>query len=477
MIVSVLLLFIIITGNIIAFMSCKDNTIDTGAENNIQKINNDTENINDADADIIETPVNDLYSHGVMGKGVGINPGRVVWAHNPDSYSWNGNGYWWNINNFNYDIIQKMMDDSIKNLAGSEDIKEAWDLIFKYFNERHGKNDTGYAAGQKIVVKVNMNAMGSDIKGQTNGSFTAPIPVKALLVSLVQSAGVVPSNITVMDPSRAIPDYMQEICGTGILNGIKFLYNDGNAKNYPEMDMNFPIIWSENFEGETSYLPKCLTEADYFINFANLKGHDLAGVTLTAKNHFGTIMNSSKSNPPQAANIHGFVTAHDYSFGEGWTWKQRPMNTYSVLVDFIANINIGGKTLLYLLDAFIVAPNQSVQLSGNMKWKQPPFNDDWPSSLFVSQDPVAIDSVAVDFLMSEPTFQYYNEMKNGKMTHENYIHEAAQVNDAPSGTVYKNGAGEIVVNLGVHEHWNNSTDRQYSRNLGKDEGVELIKVE
>ena len=44
----------------------------------------------------------------------------------------------------------------------------------------------------------------------------------------------------------------------------------------------------------------------------------------------------------------------------------------------------------------------------------------------------------------------------------------------PSGTAYYNGNGERVENLGVHEHWNNSQDKQYSRNLGASEGIELI---
>jgi hypothetical protein len=30
--------------------------------------------------------------------------------------------------------------------------------------------------------------------------------------------------------------------------------------------------------------------------------------------------------------------------------------------------------------------------------------------------------------------------------------------------------------LGVHEHWNNPQDKQYSRNLGTGDGIELIKV-
>jgi hypothetical protein len=33
--------------------------------------------------------------------------------------------------------------------------------------------------------------------------------------------------------------------------------------------------------------------------------------------------------------------------------------------------------------------------------------------------------------------------------------------------------GKPVASLGVHEHWNNPVDKQYSRNLGKREGIEL----
>ena len=35
------------------------------------------------------------------------------------------------------------------------------------------------------------------------------------------------------------------------------------------------------------------------------------------------------------------------------------------------------------------------------KWQTPPFNDDWPNSLFAALDPVAIDSVCYDFLLAE----------------------------------------------------------------------------
>jgi hypothetical protein len=54
------------------------------------------------------------------------------------------------------------------------------------------------------------------------------------------------------------------------------------------------------------------------------------------------------------------------------------------------------------------------------------------------------------------------------------MHEAALADKAPSGTVYDpSQEGKPVASLGVHEHWNNATDKQYSRNLGKREGIEL----
>lgn len=411
----------------------------------------------------------------VLGEGVGVNPGRVVWAHDPDSVDWDGSGYWWNINNFNQDIIQDMVDNSVTALAGKDNTEQAWEALFKYHNNTRGKGETGYKAGEKIAIKVNMNGV-TDSKGQTNMGFTAPAPIKALLLSLVRHAGVKPSDITVYDASRVIPDYMQTLCGTGELDGVNFKYMDVGGKNDCVADTAFPVIWSESFKGETCYLPTCLTQAEYLINFASLKGHELAGVTLTAKNHFGTIMNSSRINPPQAANIHGLVAANYYDGGTDWTWEQREMGAYNVLTDFIANKNIGGKTVLYLLDAFICAPTNGAQITGKMQWKSAPFNGDWTSSLFISQDQVAIDSVGVDFLMNEPSIAEYKDIFKKGTTLENYLIEAALADSPPSGTEYKDGAGKKVSSLGVNEHWNNAEDKQYSRNLGKDYGIELTVI-
>lgn len=94
----------------------------------------------------------------------------------------------------------------------------------------------------------------------------------------------------------------------------------------------------------------------------------------------------------------------------------------------------------------------------------------------MSQDPVAIDSVGADFLINEPTVINNNSALKDNPTVENYLHEAGLIADASSGTTYTNGNGKKVTNAGVHEHWNNSEQKQYSRNLGKNEGLELVYI-
>jgi len=60
---------------------------------------------------------------------------------------------------------------------------------------------------------------------------------------------------------------------------------------------------------------------------------------------------------------------------------------------------------------------------------------------------------------------------------DSYLLEAAKANNPPSGTLYDpEHDGTILTSLGVLEHWNNATDKQYSRNLGKKNGIELVSL-
>lgn len=398
--------------------------------------------------------------HKPYGTGVGAMPGRVVWSHNPESVDWDGNGYWWELDNFDEDVIQKMVNDSIAYLGGKGTVAEGWKVLFRNRNERNGKSGS-YVKGQKIAIKANINGsavMDDDTSGETTMSYTNPVLLKTLLISLVKNAGVSPPDITVYDVSRLFPEYMMEMCTDGILDGVRFVDRNTGAANE-----NIPINWSYEFSGKVNYVPTCVTEADYVINLANLKGHSY-GITLCGKNHFGSFINGNTMRPPEGANLHQWLTKNE-------------MGIYSPIVDLMVNEQYGEKTVLYMLDAIICAVSEGSTTTGeNTKWQQAPFNNDYTSSVFVSQDPVAIDSVGADFLMNEPTVVNNNSALKENPNVENYLHEAGLIADAPSGTIYMNGNGKKVTNAGVHEHWNNSTQKQYSRNLGKTEGIELVYI-
>ncbi len=398
--------------------------------------------------------------HEPYGRGVGVMPGRVVWAHEPDSVNWDGSGYWWEIEHFDEAVIQKMVDSSVAALAGASTAAQGWEALFTDINERRNRSG-GYKAGEKVAIKANINGsavMDDDTSGETKMSYTNPVLLKTLLLSLVNEAGVSPESITVYDVSRLFPDYMVEMCSEGVLSGVKFVTRDNGVA-----DENAPIVWSHEFSGKVNYLPTCVTEAAYVVNLANLKGHSY-GVTLCGKNHFGSFINGNAMRPPEGANLHQWLTKSE-------------MGIYSPLVDLMANADLGGKTVLYMLDALICAPSEGASITGsNSRWRQAPFNKDYTSSIFVSQDPVAIDSVGADFLVNEPAVTDNNSAVSDR-TVENYLHEAGLVGNSPSGTVYTDGNGHIVTNLGVHEHWNNQSAKQYSRNLGKSEGIELVMTD
>lgn len=414
----------------------------------------------------VYTPAPDPYIHGVYGKGVGINPGRVVWAHDPSSVDWNGVGFWWSRENYGENTVLQMLNDSLVALTGKATPVQAWKALFEY------KRSGGYKVGQKIAIKVNMNGVGDELN-LSNAGFTSPVALKALLVSLV-NAGVRANDITVYDATRIIPYYVRQMCSEGALGGVNFRYYDVTGANDCVADTSAPIKWSDSFVGETTYYPLCVTQATYLIDLANLKGHDLAGVSLSAKNHFGSIMNSNRSNAPHTAGLHKFVAAHDFNLQPGWIWSQRPMGTYTPLVDMLASDYLGGKTVLYMLDGLICSQTQGAQISLKSKFKSAPFNNDWTSSLLISQDPIALDSVGVDILYAEPSINEYAYVIQEGTTLENYLHEAANAPNAPSGIVYKNGKGRPVGSLGVHEHWDEN--KEYSRNRGEAEGIELIKL-
>ena len=144
------------------------------------------------------------------------------------------------------------------------------------------------------------------------------------------------------------------------------------------------------------------------------------------------------------------------------------MGSYNCLVNLNGHKHLDGKTLLYMIDGLYPARNQT---SSVIRFTS--YDNDWFSSVLVSQDMVAIDSVGLDILRKEQAVNPNVVDVTGNP--DNYLHEAASANDPPSRTKYDpEDDGTTLGSLGVHEHWNNPKEMKYSRNLGTGKGIELV---
>ena len=313
-----------------------------------------------------------------------------------------------------------------------------------------------------MVVKLNLNCCQRRVNHK-QGFYNTPQVTQALFRQLVRQAGVREADLVAVDASRFVPDSIFDPCHAEF-PGIRFEDCDGEEGRFrtlPDRGTAIAFADPDAPELDKTYLPECLTGAVYQINAAVLKGHSLAGVTLCAKNHYGSVYRGDSVGPNDRHR--GWNPAHLH---QSITTTSRPLGTYNALVDLMGHPDLGGKTILYLLDALYAAPHQSKLPE---KWQSAPFNGDWTASLLASQDPVAIESVSVDFFGAEPG----QALMVGAV--DNYLHEAALAGQPPSAVRYAPaGDGKRLSSLGVHEHWNNAERKQYSRNLGTGEGIELV---
>ncbi len=416
----------------------------------------------------------------------GHNPGRVVWVHDPNATDWNWpetSEYWWQGNHTDQAVVDKMVSNVVRWLAGNSTETGAWDLLIRYFNRERGKGDVGYKPGERFFIKMNLtncNISGDDNPttrdlraGREERADTSPHIVKALLNQLVNVVGVTQADIYVGDTGSYFPNQYYDILQVEFPD-VNYIDHYPAAGRHAVSQSSLPFHWSTaDADGKVQdYLPASLAEAEYVINVPVLKGHG-AGITICAKNHYGSMIRNPAGQ--MWGDTYEYYNLHDNLPSAAGSYGLPGRGYYRPSVDLMGHKELGGKTLLYLVDALYCG----YYWEGiPYKWNSSPFNGDWPSSVFASQDPVAIDSVGYDFLEMEwPDIVSGGPWGAGSLegAAQDYLHEAALADSSPSGTFYdpeNDGVG--MESLGVHEHWNNSMDKQYSRNLGTDNGIELI---
>ncbi len=398
-----------------------------------------------------------------LGAGLGIHPGRVVWVRDAKATTWDGaTGHWWDDANTDQKAVHGMTSQLIGDLTGSRNGKQAWDALFRNFNETRQQGRAGYRPGERIAIKVNCNQDRSPKWGEPGtgrralNGLPSPHAILALVTQLIEVAGVRGEDILVYDVTgaRNVGDPISSRIRANSnpqFQNVQFLVGrdyELGGRLAPVPDLENPIRFA-NQDLPAGYLARQVTEAEYLINMALLRPHGMAGVTLAAKNHFGSVHFPQEGGwSPRV--LHNSVL------------RSQAMGSYNALVDLIGHRHLGGKTMLYVLDGLYTAEHNE----GNvMRWAS--LGDQWTASLLVSQDPIAIDSVALDLLSSEP------RATQVRGSADNYLHEAALAAKPASGAAYR-PSGTALSSLGVHEHWNNATERKYSRNLGRKEGIELI---
>lgn len=400
-----------------------------------------------------------------MGEAKGLYPGRVAWVQDRQATPWDGaSGFWWNDSNTDQAVVDSILSRSLKLFSGEPDIGSAWEAIFQHFNQAHGQGSVGYQAGEKIVIKINSNQDGG--AAWDNGGYQSPHLVYSLINQLINVVGVSGSDITIADSSRYIGDPIYNKIRANPdpdFQAVTFVVKPAIARNgrvAAVQDYSKPIHFVKPYPTDPNicvhYPPLCYTQATYLINLALLRCHTLFGATLCAKNHFGSVFNGEEFRP-QKLHGSGIIFNPPNELGNP--------HCHPVL---IGHGELGGKTLLYLIDGIYTAIYQGSK--DIVKWQT--LGNDWCSSLLVSQDPVAIDSVALDFLRCEPNMQV------PALTVDtcNYLHESALADNPPSQAFYDpDNDGVRLQSLGTHEHWNNVEEKMYSRNLGTGSGIELVR--
>jgi hypothetical protein len=311
---------------------------------------------------------------------------RVVHVRDPGATDWDGTGMFYNA--VDQATVTNMVHRGLQLLTGQETWPDIWNALFERVQPG------GYAAGQKIAVKVNLN-MTYEFDCESHGNIIDALPQPVLgMISGLVAAGVSPGDIIVYDSIRDPTSYFRNPIWAAYPR-VKLLGAFPGTSPCPGViapsygvDPSLTVGFNDP-DGNINdrQLADVLYEATYLINMPIIKAHNVeAGnpVTLSFKNHYGSIDYIIRA---------GDVYLHDYILNT--TSLYRP--TYSPLVDIWLNPNIRDKTILILGDG----------LYGSTSCCDPPikswdiFGGDACNSLFFGADPVATDCVMADLVVAE----------------------------------------------------------------------------
>lgn len=328
-----------------------------------------------------------IYSKKTEGYDpIGESKGSVVWIHDESATTdiTNYQSYW---KYSNPDSVSNMISRGVQTISKTNTNATAMAEIF-------GEQD---CTNKSVAIKVNfVNDMNS------YALVNSPEVIIALIELLTISeeeifVGFKEENIYVYDITKSFDNSARKYFITAIHEKFPKVhviggYCYGNTCDYGAEktefnDSKFTFPFSKPTGDQycatqsEQYIAPFLEKADYIINVPLLKGHSAEnlGATLGFKNHFGTISN------PRGA--HDCIS----TFGN----DEGLLGVY--MAEFADGRTIADKTVLTIGDGIFSTPYSHD--SAPESWDF--FKNDTPNSIFMSKDPVAIDSLMYDLIMTE----------------------------------------------------------------------------
>jgi hypothetical protein len=315
-----------------------------------------------------EDQMSDADAQATVAAYMMTGPGeaKVVHIHSDQATDWDfGSSYYGN--HVDQDAVNEMVDRGVQELTGASTVADAWRALIP-----------AYTSGEAIAIKVNLNNAFSC--GDGDNDIDALIhPINAAVRGLKQ-IGVAEQDVWVYEAVRRIPDRFANGC---LYPGVRFFGNCRQSVGWSSNDPDAYVTFSRPGGSSPSSMrvPDVLINATYLINIPIMKTHNCAGVSLSFKNHCGTIRDPGG--------------LHDYIFPE---WS-RFLTDYNPLIEVYQNPHVGAKTVLTIGDGLYGA--WSGYTTPPVPWTT--FGDAASNSLFFSTDPVALDCVMYDFLAAETT--------------------------------------------------------------------------
>jgi len=327
----------------------------------------------------------DSHSHEPIGNGTS----KVIWVHDNDASSAVSDYTNWRTgqsNGISQETIDNMMDQGILSLTNRSTIRDAWVNLLELINSSE-------IPGKKIAIKVNFN-------NPVDHFNSLPHTIKSLLDQLTL-VGFNEVDIYIYDVSRTIwPSFKDYLINTGYTN-VNFVDKDniGSFGGWAAIGYLIdPDVTSGNCRSSFyASKPELLNTVDYLINIPIYRGHGGAQITFGFKNHYGSLPYAAPYSQPAG----GGPEFHDGSnrtgaggVSECWSWDDNlpssmdDLNANHPLVQLSNDNSIKDKTILVIGDGiFSHYTNNYVAVP-----------DHNPNSLWLSKDPVALDSALFDFL-------------------------------------------------------------------------------